>query len=385
MFNWRPIPLGSMPGVRPVFVVGAGRSGTTPLQLALNMHPRLGVYGETQAFFVHRRFGAGTGESRLAPLLKHWGPMVASCCPYEGLLDGSEIHSKLANASNYAEILDVILGAIAKREGKQRWGEKSPAHVFRLPEIRSCFPNAQIVHIIRDPRAVVSSAIKAFGGGEFSDWNIYRAARYWVRCARIHAQQQSENRSDLYTLVRYEDFVHQPEKTLRSMSSFLGIKFVPEMLEAHRVASKYVQKASSGNMPAHHVLTQKPLDTSRADGWKKVLSSEHMKMIEQVAGKQMATLGYELSRSREYHPPRMRAVYFSTRWIAAEGRRIADKQARAPYWALQRMMEPRQSEASPAGTARVSTPSTDAKAAPKRVSVGLRSSKESDQIRRSGT
>jgi hypothetical protein len=154
------------------------------------------------------------------------------------------------------------------------------------------------------------------------------------------------------------------------------------MLEAHRVASKYVQKENSGNMPAHHVLTQRPLDTSRAGAWKKVLSSEHTKMIEQVAGKQMATLGYELSRSREYQPPRMRAVYFSTRWIAAEGRRIADKQARTPYWALQRMMEPRPSEPSPAP---LSTISIDAKPTPKRVSVGLRPRKESDQIRRSGT
>jgi hypothetical protein len=107
-------------------------------------------------------------------------------------------------------------------------------------------------------------------------------------------------------------------------------------------------------------------------------------MIEQVAGKQMATLGYELSRSREYQPPRMRAVYFSTRWIAAEGRRIADKQARAPYWALQRMMEPReqprpaQRDASPA-------PSPDSMRGTKRSSVGSRPSEVPDQIRRSGT
>jgi hypothetical protein len=367
-----------------VFVVGAGRSGTTPLQLALNMHPRLGVYGETQAFFVHRRFGAEIGESRLGPLLKHWGPMVASCCPYEGLLDGSEIHSKLANASSYAEILDVILGAIAKREGKQRWGEKSPAHVFRLPEIRSCFPNAQIVHIIRDPRAVVSSAIKAFGDGKFNDWNVYRAARYWVRCARIHSEQQLGKTPDLYTLVRYEDFVDQPEKTLRGISTFLGIGFLPDMLQAHRVASKYVQKANSGDMPAHHALTQKPFDASRADGWKKVLSPEHTKLVEQIAGKPMAALGYEPVRSREYQPPRMRAVYFSTRWIAAEGRRIADKQARAPYWALQRMLESRE-QARPAQRDTSPAPLLDSMRGTKRSSVGSRPSEAPDQIRRSGT
>ena len=44
MFNVRPIPLGTIPEIEPVFIVGAARSGTTPLQLALNMHPELGVY-----------------------------------------------------------------------------------------------------------------------------------------------------------------------------------------------------------------------------------------------------------------------------------------------------------------------------------------------------
>jgi hypothetical protein len=349
------------------------------------MHPQLGVYGETQAFFVHRKFGAETGEGRLAPLLKHWVPMVASCCPYEGLLDTEQMRANLTNAASYAEVLNAMLGAIAKREGKSRWGEKSPAHLFKLAEIRSSFPNAQVVHIIRDPRAVVSSAVKAFGGGLFSDWSVYRAAKYWVRCFRVH-QQQSGQASERYTLVRYEDFVTYPERTLRSLSTFLGLDFVSDMLEAHRVASKYVQKENSGNMPTHHLLTQKPLDASRADAWKRVLSPEHTKLIERIAGKPMATLGYEESSSREYVPPRMRTVYFSTRWIAAEGRRIADKQARTPYWALRRILasehepQPPQRSAFPK-----EVPSVDSKRGPKRNPGGSHSGEAPDQIRRSGT
>jgi Sulfotransferase family len=386
MFNLRPISLGSMPDIKPVFVVGAGRSGTTPLQLALNMHPQLGVYGETQAFFVHRKFGAKPGARRLQSLIEYWRPMVASCCRYADLLDNEEIRAKLASVTSYAEVVNLIVGAIATREGKSRWGEKSPAHVFRLPEIRSCFPNAQIVHIIRDPRAVVSSAIKAFGGGQFSDWNVYRIARYWVRCFRIHCQHQSEQAHGLYTLVRYEDFVTRSETTLRGISSFLGMDFVRDMLEGHRVASSYVQKEGSGDMPAHHALTQKPLDTGRADAWKKALSPEHTKLIEQIAGKQMQTLGYEPASRKEYHPPRLRAVYFSTRWIAAEGRRIADKQARTPYWAVQRMVE--SGEEPHSAPQKVSPPipvSLSSQPTIKRKVVGRSPNEAEEQIRRSGT
>lgn len=385
MLNWRSIPLGSLPGIKPVFIVGAGRSGTTPLQLALNMHPQLGVYGETQAFFVHRRFGSEPSGARTEQLLKYWTPLIAGCSPHADLFDDEKVRARLASASTYAEIVDRIFEALAAREGKSRWGEKSPAHIFRLAEIRTAFPGAQVIHIIRDPRAVVSSSIKAFHEGQLSDWNIYRVARYWLRCFKIHAQQQSESARDGYLLVRYEDFVSRPEQTLRDVSSFLKIGFVPEMLNAHRVASKYV-KENSGALPAHHALTEKPLDRSRVQAWKEILSSDQARLVEQVAGKQMQQIGYKLGKKEAYNPPRMRAVYFSTRWIAAEGRRIADKQARTPYWALQRMMESRE-EPRPEqpNVAPSAAPALDSSRGPKRNTVGVRGNEATEQIRRSGT
>lgn len=352
MFNLRPIPLGSIHGIEPVFVVGAARSGTTPLQLALNMHPELGVYGETQAFFVHRKFGAVADEADLRRLLEYWRAVVSGCCTYDDLLDNREIQSQLASAPSYAHILNTIMGAIAAREGKSRWGEKSPAHIFRLKEIRTCFPNARIIHIVRDPRAVVCSTIKAFQRGQFTDWNIYSAANYWVRCLRVHAREQS-TQSDRYMLVRYEDFVTRPEATLNAVSSFLGIRFVKDMLVAHRVASEYIRPGRSGEMPALHALTEKPLDPSRTDAWKGILTPAQSKLVEQVAVRQMVALGYEPAR-KAYSPPRFRASYFLARWSVGEGGRIVMNHVKAPYWALCRAIDsrtkPSKASVAPTGT-----------------------------------
>jgi hypothetical protein len=354
MLNLRPIPLGSLPGIEPVFVVGAARSGTTPLQLALNMHPELGVYGETGAFFVHSRFGAVADEVNFRRLLEYWQVIVSGCCPYHDLLDNQELLGELAHASTYAHILNTIMGTIAAREGKNRWGEKTPAHLFRLKEIRTAFPNARIIHIVRDPRAVVCSAIKAFEGGQFTDWNIYRAANYWLRCVRVHERQQS-SRNDRYMLVRYEDFVSRPEATLNVVSSFLGIKFVNEMLKAHRVASGYVRRNRAGALPAMHALTQKPLDSSRSDAWKTILSADQSKLIEQVAGKQMVNFGYEPMR-QPYSPPQLRVSYFVTRWAVGESRRVVMNQIKAPYWALRRALASRTNTAKAAEGAPIRIP-----------------------------
>jgi hypothetical protein len=390
MLNWSPIPLGSIPNISPVFIVGVGRSGTTPLQLALNMHPQLGVYGETQAFFVHLKFGAEAGEIRLERLLKYWGGIVTNYTPHKDLLDSEEMRNQLAHAPSYAQVMNLILGAIAARDGKNRWGEKSPAHIFRIAEIRACFPNAQIIHIVRDPRAVACSSIKAFSGGQFTDWNVYGSTRYWLRCFKIHLQQQPEASLGRYLLVRFEDFVTRPEATLQSISTFLGIDFAPEMLKAHQTAAKYVPMDSSGNMPALHALTQKPLDASRADAWRRILTPEHAKLVERLAGRQMRTLGYECDSSRKHSSSQVNSVYFSARWIASESRRIANKQARPFYWAAQRVIEsteqtrtavPKAPEVVLSQNAVSITPQLPAK----RKSVGLRPNDSADQVRRSGT
>lgn len=337
MLNLPPIPLGSLKEIEPVFVVGAARSGTTPLQLALNMHPELGVYGETQAFFVRSKFAAGSNEISLRRLLAYWRVLLSGCCPYDDLLDNEQIQRQLAFAPNYAHVLNIIIGAIAAREGKSRWGEKSPAHIFKLDEIRACFPNARVIHIIRDPRAVVCSTIKSFKHGEFSDWNIYSTARYWLRCFTVHARQASTN-ADGYMLVRYEDFVTRPKKTLSAISSFLGLRFTEKMLNSHRVAANYIRPDKSGNFPALHSLTQHRLDPGRAEAWKQILSPSQYKLIERTAGKQMETLGYRPVR-REYSPPQMRVSFYLPRWAVGEGRRIVMKKIQEPYRVLRRLFD----------------------------------------------
>lgn len=338
MFNVRPIPLGSIREIEPVFIVGAARSGTTPFQLALNMHPELGVYGETQAFFVCRKFGADPNEVAFRRLLAYWRAVTAGCCPYNDILDTDEIRQKLAKASTYAQMLNLIMGAIAAREGKSTWGEKSPAHVFRLDEIRTCFPNARIVHMVRDPRAVVCSTIKAFRNGEFNDWNVYSAAKYWARCIEVHVRQVSAN-AKLYTMVRYEDFVTKPEATLKKTCSFLGIEFVEDMLSAHKVASNYVRPGRSGKMPALHALTEKPLDSTRTHAWRSTLSAAQAKLVEEVVAEQMAFVGYSPARTGSGDSSKIRKSQFSTRWSFWERQRIATNQMRSRYWALRRMLD----------------------------------------------
>ena len=226
-----------------------------------------------------------------------------------------------------------ILGEIAKRDGKTRWGEKTPAHIFRLSEILSCFPNASIIHIVRDPRGAACSNIKAFEAGRFTDWSIYWKTQYWLRCIKVHAHQQKIE-EPRYMFVRYEDFVQSPETSLRGVCSFLRVDFREEMLEFHRRAIEYVSKDGAGNLPLHHVLTQQPLDGSRAEAWRRILSQRHVALIEYLARKEMVALGYALESDDQSNPSGLRSRSLSALWTLSEVRRMASKQARERYWMI---------------------------------------------------
>ena len=106
MINRISLPLGSVAGIAPVFVVGMARSGTTPLQLALNMHPQLGVYGETAAFFMSKKFGRLTHQRNMNRLLRDWRAIISSCCPYPDLLETRYMRDRLAGSCSYAEVLN---------------------------------------------------------------------------------------------------------------------------------------------------------------------------------------------------------------------------------------------------------------------------------------
>lgn len=332
---------GSVPGVSPIFIVGMGRSGTTLLQLALNMHPRFAILGETQAFLEQRRYASFQRPSNLEQFLSEWRVLLRDG-PSSDLLHGPEIKRRLVNCASYAEAVNEVMLALARGEGKSTWGEKTPAHIFKLNSIRSCFPDARILHMIRDPRGAVSSCVKFQHRGVFTDRNIYAAARYWSRCLDIHDRELRDG-NPTYLPLRYEDLINHGEQTLRSVCTFLQVDFYPGMLEFHRSAQSYVPKDAHGRVVRHHALTQSPLDPSRAEAWRTLLTPDQVAIIESCTAQQMIKNGYSpantgpLRVERKWDSPWLQA-----QWAASECKRLGTKVSMDVYWAVRHLVHTRE-------------------------------------------
>jgi len=168
---------------------------------------------------------------------------------------------------------------------------KTPS-VKGLRNFAALFPEAKLIVLVRDGRAVVESGVRSFG------WEYDNAARQWAEAARLILQCVHEHTvaCERFLLVRYEDLVVDLRNQLLRVLSFLGLDNSVYPFEA---AGKLQVIGSSDLVGKEGVVhwkgtakdeTFKPLE--RFSEWD---AARHAS-FNRIAGPEMAELGYDILR-----------------------------------------------------------------------------------------
>ena len=280
------------------FIVGVARSGTTLLRLMLDFHSQLAIPPETHflpSVLPLGRLGESQGD-RLAELITSfftWNDFGIEKQTFRAELAGLQPFD-LANG------IRCFYRLYADRHGKQRWGDKTPPYVNHVASIAEGLPEAHIVHLIRDGRAVAASRRHlGFGPGV----EIRDQAEDWsgsILAARVQARSCPH-----YLEVRYEQLVRRPEATLRRVCDFLELPFELDMLSYHSGAQLRLAEFRDWRTPdgdivsrgsdriAIHQRALAPPDPTRIDFWRQELDSEEIAVFESIAGDLLHDLGYD--------------------------------------------------------------------------------------------
>jgi hypothetical protein len=275
---------------RPIIIVGCARSGTTLLQAMVHSHARLTMPPENRfVMSVYRRraaFGdlrdpANTDAVADAVTARRGGKFG------DLGLDAEAVRRRMHDVPpTIGSLLGVVLEAYAHRFGKQRWGDKRPNYIQSLDDVLALFPDAQIVHMIRDGRDCVAS-LKRMPWWTFG----YPASVYkWARAIDVGIEARERLRPDQYHEVRYEDLVTAPAEELTSLCTFLGEPFDEAMFQHHR--------ASEDKVPDYkdwHAKVHEPVTRSAVQRWRSELDEQELRLFEHVAGRQLEAVGYERS------------------------------------------------------------------------------------------
>ena len=274
-----------------LFVTGCTRSGTTLLQRMLDSHPQLAVANDTH-LIPSALFGKkADSKTALTPAL--FGQVVGyKRFPALGI-DPAAASEHAARSATVAGFVAALLDDYATGRHKPIAGEKDPEYVRRLPLIHRLFPDARVIHIIRDGRDVALSTLDWVTPqrflGRLSLWKeepIAVCALWWQRqvSAGIKGGRLLGTR---YLEVRYEQLVENPETVLRDICRFLDIDYSSAMVRFHEGRTIRTGRTSSKD--------QWLPPTRGIRDWRTSLDSHHLQLFEQLAGELLSSLGYPLA------------------------------------------------------------------------------------------
>jgi hypothetical protein len=283
-------------------VVGAPRSGTTLLRLMLDAHPELAIPPET-GFLAAAAGLKGEGDSlrrALFELITQF-PQEAPAWADFGIAAG-EFEEALARIEPFtcAAGVRAFYRLYAERQGKTRYGDKTPGHAKHLAAIENLLPEAHFIHLIRDGRDVALSWREQWFAPGREIETLAREWQSWVRAARERGA-----RCRRYLEVRYEELIQEPRAALARICTFLELEFDEAMLAYYerspqRLAEHVERRRVDGSLVVsredrlrQQARTMQPPDCERVFAWRREMSSQEQARFMTVAGGLLGELGYE--------------------------------------------------------------------------------------------
>jgi hypothetical protein len=285
--------LGEARGVNPyVFLVGCPRSGTTLLLRIGDSHRELAIVGELHWLprYWHRRVGITpegfvtrdlldtlTADRRF-PKLDLAPERVADL-----LADGRPKH--------FARFVTEVFDLHGQVKGKLFVGEKTPGYVRSLPTIHALWPNAKVVHLIRDGRDVTLSVLEWSRAqrlaAHFPTWEedpVVTTALWWELHVRLGREAGALLGTDRYHELRYESLVSDPERACAALCAFLGVAYDPAMLRFHEKRTRPTSGLSAKK-------AWQPI-TPGLRSWREQMEPNDLRRFEAAAGELLEELGY---------------------------------------------------------------------------------------------
>lgn len=289
-----------------IFIVGNSRSGNTMMMRILDEHSE--IKGVNEVHFFEKLWNANDGNRKLtndeciflvARLLSIQRDGYIQKFVFEKHRDEASkfVSSLPKEARSMTGIFSRFLLYETELSDKVIPCEKTPQNVFYLDEIFRYIPNAKVINMVRDPRAVLLSQKNK---GKKSDRAAYGRYRTKQEDLRLRINYHPITISRLWNSavgagiryidhpdvinVRFEDLLVDPEEEMRKVCKFVGITYQPDMLDIHAV----------GSSNAKDNLSDKGIKSERVHTWKRGgLNKTEIFLCQRITKAMRLKYGYE--------------------------------------------------------------------------------------------
>jgi hypothetical protein len=262
------------------FLCGAVRSGTTLLRLLLGHHPQLTRCEEFDyvAPALHEAGQTWPNVARYRAELPHRLDVRVAELP------------RLPEADEFAELARALLELHARADGRRIVGAAVHEHFDQLVRV---WPRARFIFLRRDPRDVARSCVEMGFVG-----NAWAGAAYWQHAETAWARLKNSIPASQRMELRFEDLIQNAKSELDRICAFLGVPYVPQMLEIERDT------------------TYKRPDPRSCRSWRDDAKPSEIAEVEGRLGDLITAAGYALSGQPRWRPGPLQhlVLRFRDRW-----------------------------------------------------------------------
>ena len=215
-----------------------------------------------------------------------------------GLESGMIQDQVLNHCASTGEFLRLVMGEIARLQGKTRWAVWGPDNLLYMRQIKKEIPDALFIHMIRDGRDVAISMNKEGWIRPFP-WDrkqgLLTAALHW-KWKVSHGIQAGRALGAAYLEVRFEELLDRRTDVLQTVGTFIG----------QELKLDQITQGSLGTMVDPNTSFQKESHSREfrpVERWRKLLSESELAAVESTIGPLLQHLGYELAGKRSGDRP----------------------------------------------------------------------------------
>ncbi|WP_417214490.1 sulfotransferase family protein [Bizionia sp.] len=224
---------------RPIFILGNPRSGTSLLRLMLHSHSEISIPPESHFFLW------------LEDKYKHWSSdcldefiedLFASTKFETWNIEREALRAFLIaeKVLSYGQLISLIYAFYIQQEGQETttyWGDKNSLWIEKLEVIKTHYPNAFFIHIVRDGRDVACS-YKSLNKKIFDSPYAPKLPNQVVDIAQVW--KTNVEAVDLFLLekvkptnkitIRYEDLINTPTEMITKILDKLALHIEQDQL-----------------------------------------------------------------------------------------------------------------------------------------------------------
>jgi hypothetical protein len=246
----------------PIFIGGMMKSGTSLLRLLLGKHPSIFASYETHWFGPEMRDAWKDSASPRQKWLREL---------YE--VPDDVFESLKAEASSASDFFTRFMEYCTRRAGKRRWAEKTPDNIRHLDLIWQQWPDALVIHVVRDFRDIFTSW-KRNGKATLERFvtvaeATYRALEPWLGQRRAN-----------YLEVAYERLVVDPTATMHEVTEFVGEPWADGVDQHDGQSDEYERVAAIvGKKSSTAMSLKRPIFQDSVGAWREHLTASEAAAI----------------------------------------------------------------------------------------------------------